>query len=255
VEAGGGPERDDYGLPPVDVEIPDDARELDPDVQAYRRELRALRRQERANRLRRPLRREGMALPLLAACLMLALITSTLLVLFAADETGMPQLSRPGATRHPPLPTRTPATGQLGQPLPAAVIIIDGKAEAVQTLTGEKPSLLALVPGDCSCVPALRQLASSAGAAHVPLYLIGTPAAMPQLTQLAAAASQSPQVVGDDKADILPKAYGESGLTAVVVKAGGSVAFVGHSLQLPEPVALEPLEAELRLVSQVPFGH
>src|ERR1700733_12266153 len=51
VSPGGGPDRDDAGLPPVDVEIPDDARELDRDVQAYRREQRAERRRRRSRRL------------------------------------------------------------------------------------------------------------------------------------------------------------------------------------------------------------
>lgn len=250
MEAGGGPERDDYGLPPVDVEIPDDARELDPDVQVYRRELRALRRQERANRLRRPLRREGMALPLLAACLMLALITSTLLVLFAADETGMPQLSRPGVTRHPPVSTRPPSAGRTGQPLPAAMITIDGKTESVQALTNDQPSLLALVPMTCDCALALRQLATQAGAAHVPVYLIGTPGESAQLKQLARAARQDPPVVGVDAKSVLPGVYGESGLTALVVKAGGSVEFVGHGLQF-QPATMDQLRASLRQVSPV----
>jgi hypothetical protein len=252
VEAGGGPERDDYGLPPVDVEIPDDARELDSDVQAYRRELRALRRQERANRLRRPLRREGMALPLLAASLMLALITSTLLVLFAADETGMPQLSRSAA--HPPGSARTPATGQVGQPLPAAMITIGGRTETVQALTNHQPSLIALATGDCSCVPTLRQLADKARAAHVALYLIGTGAMLP-LTQLAVAAGQSTRVVGDDAGGVLPTVYRELGLTAVLVQAGGSVAFVARDLQFPQPAAMAQLENELRQVSPAALGH
>ncbi len=91
---GSEPDRDDFGLPPVDIEIPDDARELDRDVQAYQRELRALRRRERVSRLRGPLARDGMVLPLLAGCLILALVTSTLLIMFAADQTGMPELPR-----------------------------------------------------------------------------------------------------------------------------------------------------------------
>ena len=69
---GGEPERDDSGLPPVDIEIPDDARELDRDVQAYRRELRARRRRERRMRLHAPLTRDGVVLPLLASCLTVA---------------------------------------------------------------------------------------------------------------------------------------------------------------------------------------
>jgi hypothetical protein len=242
VDGVGGPERDDYGLPPVDVEIPDDARELDADVQAYRRELRARRRQQRANRLHRPLQREGVALPLLAACLMLALITSTLLVLFVADETGMPQL--PGAASHP---------YRAGQPLPAARVIIGSKSESVQTLTAHQPSLLALVPRDCGCAPALQRLADQAKTAHVALYLVGTPADMSQLRQLAAEAGQSGSVVAEDAAGVLASGYQESGLTALLVRAGGLIAFVAPELGQPKEMAA--LEAELRQLSPVAVGR
>ena len=55
VNAGGEPERDDFPLPPVDIEIPDDARDLARDVQAYHRERRAARRRRRLGRLHAPL--------------------------------------------------------------------------------------------------------------------------------------------------------------------------------------------------------
>ena len=253
MDAGGGPERDDYGLPRVDIEIPDDARELDPDVQAYRRELRALHRQERANRLRRPLRREGIALPLLAACLMLALITSTLLVLFAADETGMPQLSRPAATKHPATATPSPQAGLVGQPLAPATIIIQSGTVQVRNLTRQGPALLALVPPGCDCATALRQLADQAGPEHVAMYLIGPPGTMVQLAQLATEAGQSRGIVGDDLNDVLPTVYREQGLSAVLVQTGGSVAFVARGLQ--QPAQMGPLQAALRQVSPVAAGH
>ena len=51
------PGRDDSGLPPVNIVIPDDARELDRDVLAYRRELRAQRRRRQLMRLARPFSR------------------------------------------------------------------------------------------------------------------------------------------------------------------------------------------------------
>ena len=41
--------------PPLDIQIPDDARELDRDVLAYHRELRAKRRRNRLRRLAGPL--------------------------------------------------------------------------------------------------------------------------------------------------------------------------------------------------------
>ena len=79
---GGDPGWDEYGLPPVDIEIPDDARELDRDVQAYHRELRAQRWRARTRLLRGPLGRDGMVLPLLAGCLALTLLAGTLLTVF-----------------------------------------------------------------------------------------------------------------------------------------------------------------------------
>jgi hypothetical protein len=88
VNVGGEPDRDDFGLPPVDIEIPDDARELDRDVQAYRRELRALRRQMRIGRLHAPLTRDGLVLPLLAGCLAMVLISGVLLTVFTAGRAA-----------------------------------------------------------------------------------------------------------------------------------------------------------------------
>jgi len=84
VNLGGEPERDDFGLPPVDIEIPDDARELDRDVQAYHREQRALRRHLRRRRLRGPLSSDGMVMPLLAGCL----------VCLAAGRSGWPRAAK-----------------------------------------------------------------------------------------------------------------------------------------------------------------
>ena len=115
---GGEPERDDTGLPPVDIEIPDDARELDRDVQAYYRELRAERRRQRRHRFHGVLARDGIVLPLLACCLILALITGTLLTVFTATSdqglTGMPDVgkSAPGkAATHPAASGAAHSTG------------------------------------------------------------------------------------------------------------------------------------------------
>jgi hypothetical protein len=243
VNVGGDPERDDYGLPPVDVVIPDDARELDRDVQAYQRELRALRRRQRASRLRGPLTRDGMVLPLLAGCLILALITSTLLIMFAADQTGMPVLpvrtsaAPPVANQRPATVRRGPAAGQIGGPLPKASIVIDGRPVDVHTITAAKPSVLALIPLTCPCVPALRRLRAQAARAHVTLYLVGTGGDVKQLESLAAQAGQSSARVGDDAGNVLGHTYKQRGLTAILVSRSGSVASVERDL--PPGVSLE----------------
>lgn len=127
---GGEPERDDTGLPPVDIEIPDDARDLDRDVQAYHRELRAERRRQRWRSAHHRFGGDGIVLPLLACCLILALITGTLLTIFTATSDqnltnthggrGAPTSSRahggnPGPTSPSSsgsrLHSRTPAKG------------------------------------------------------------------------------------------------------------------------------------------------
>jgi hypothetical protein len=250
VNVGGDPERDDSGLPPLDIVIPDDARELDRDVQAYQRELRALRRRQRASRLRGPLTRDGMVVPLLAGCLILALITSTLLIMFAADQTGMPD--RPGHTVAGPAakavkPRPSSARSQrtvrpAGGTLPAADLVIGGRPVSLRKVTAASPSVLALIPLDCQCASALRQLGAQAAQAHVTLYLVGTGGGMKQVAQLAAQAGQNPARVADDKTDALGRTYRPTVLTAILVHPGGSVASVA-----PLPPSQRPnLEASLR---------
>jgi hypothetical protein len=248
VDVGGDPGRDDYGLPPIDVVIPDDARELDRDVQAYQRELRAQRRRQRVRRLRGPLTRDGMVLPLLAGCLILALITSTLLIMFAADQTGMPDQGSQAATgappkHHPPAARSRPAAGQLGGPLPVAVIVLGGRPEQVRAITAARPSVLALIPVTCTCAPALRQLRLQAAQAHVTLYLVGTGGDQKQVALLAAQSGQNPARVAEDVHNILGHTYDQLGLTAILVRRSGAVYAVAYDIS---PIHGQNLAASLR---------
>ena len=239
---GSEPDRDDFGLPPVDIEIPDDARELDRDVQAYQRELRALRRRDRVSRLRGPLARDGMVLPLLAGCLILALVTSTLLIMFAADQTGMPELPRHATTASATPTASQPAAGKTDGPLPPAEMIIGGKQVPLHTIT--VAAMLALVPQDCRCAPALEQLSDQAVQAHVTLYLVGTATIMPEVFQLAIQAGQPAAQVAEDPSDVLGRTYGGSGMTAVLVGSDGTVPLVVHDVV--QPANLKLAEAGLR---------
>jgi hypothetical protein len=253
VNAGSDPDRDDFGLPPIDIVIPDDARELERDVQAYQRELRALRRKRRFSRLRGPLTRDGMVLPLLAGCLMLALLTSTLLIMFAADQTGAPDLARPPAAQTQPrnTPTTRPAAGQINGLLPTATVEIRGKAEALRTVTAAMASLLTLVPPDCKCAPELRQLSIQAARADVIVFFVGTPQVMPQLTGLATAAGQPTSRVAEDASNVLGSTYRQKGLTAVLVRRDGTVASVIR--ELPQQKELGTALQEISAVK--PAGH
>ena len=267
---GGDPERDDFGLPPVDIEIPDDARELDRDVQAYHRELRAQRRRLRARRLHGPLTRDGMVLPLLAGCLVLALISGTLLTLFSAGQADMPGL--PGRTAASPATTAKPtagraagsttATGQRPASQPAAGRAGASAATGPSAGTGPAatapgvgqvggplpdktllvagrsrrlrslpPAVLALIPAGCQCAAALRQLVHQAAAARVVLYFVGTGGAVGQLRRLAAQAGQRPAQLAEDVHNVLGTTYKPAGLTAILVHADGRVAKVAPSLR------------------------
>ena len=90
--------------PPLDIQIPDDARELDRDVLAYHRELRARRRRNRLRKLTRPFAGQGTIMPLLASILAVCLVAGAML----SVATFSP------ATEHA-IHTRPPATAASGQ--------------------------------------------------------------------------------------------------------------------------------------------
>jgi hypothetical protein len=220
VNVGGEPDRDDFGLPPVDIEIPDDARELDRDVQAYRRELRAQRRQLRVGRLHAPLSRDGLVLPLLAGCLAMVLISGVLLTVFSASQGGAPR--PPASAKTPqasigPGPARSQA-GLASAALPTGQVIIANESVPISTLSS---AVLALVPPGCQCRAALRRLGRQATAAGVDFYLVGSSADMPQVLRLALAAQPAAQVA-EDAGQLIATKYRARGLTAVLVDADGS---------------------------------
>jgi hypothetical protein len=200
VNIGGDPGRDDYGLPPIDIEIPDDARELERDVQAYHRELRAQRWRRRTNRLGVPLTRDGMVLPLLAGCLALTLLAGTLLTVFSSTQMTAPSLGRPG------------------HQLPDAIVLVGGTEAPLSSLNG---SVLALVPPQCGCAH-LRQLALEADRAGVQLYIVGTHGV--QVVGLTHRTGLAASHAVEDTEGALGSTYHPATLTAVLVKANGSVA-------------------------------
>ena len=202
------PERDDGSLPPVNIVIPDDARELDRDVLAYRRELRAQRRRQRLMRLLRPFNRSGLGgptaiVPLIALCLALALVGGALLSVVTMNPAQAPTV------------TSTPTPPQTGQAttLPQGDVLIAEQVVPVQSLVG---SVLALVPADCDCVQQWNRLKGQAVAADVPLYFVATGTSQ----QRASAADQyvyGRAVVADDADGVLAKAYRPDGLTVLIV--------------------------------------
>ena len=207
------PGRDDGNLPPVNIVIPDDARELDRDVLAYRREQKAKRRRQRLLRLLRPFRiREfgghAAIIPLIAACLAISLVGGALLSVATMGPASAPTLSGPQTS---PQPSISPA--DLGA-LPEGTVLVNGRVEPVRSLV---TSTIAIVPANCNCGTALSRLASQAVTAGVALYFAGDGAAISQLPALASRYGDGSAVVVADDNGVLSRTYHPVGLTVLLV--------------------------------------
>lgn len=248
---GGEQGHDDYGLPPIDIEIPDDARELYRDVQAYHRELRALRRHERGLRWRAPFRRSGVAIPLLAGCLIAALVAVMVSAMFtqnpnfnqvsggssspsagagggsasaeasSANPTASPSnalTSQPPASQ-PPASQPPPAGGHL----PGKAISVAGRQVLLRTVIS---AALAIVPANCDCRAAIGQLLDQAKSAGVIVYLVvprGSKVAdVDRLVTPSARRARSARVATDYQ-NVLSSAYPPAGLTVLLVDSHGQV--------------------------------
>jgi hypothetical protein len=208
------PGRDDGSLPPVNIVIPDDARELDRDVLAYRRELRAQRRRQRLVRLFRPFARQELGghaaiLPLVATCVALSMLAGAMLSVVTISPASAPTLSRPPVASAGPSAEPADLTS-----LPSGTVQLDGRAVPVRSLVS---SALALVSADCGCGPALRRLASQAAAAHVGLYFVGSGAAIPQLATLTGQYGGGAAAAVYDTGNVLGARYHPAGVTVLLV--------------------------------------
>ncbi len=203
--------RDDGNLPPVNIVIPDDARELDRDVLAYRRELRVKRRRQRFLRLFKPFRALGFGgptaiIPLIAACLGISLVGGTLLSVATMSPASAPTLA-PRALA----PTASP--GDL-EPLPAGSVGIGNRTVPVRSLVS---SAIAVIPANCGCGTALGRLAGQAAAVHASLYFAGDGEVISQLPLLAVRYGDGVAVAAADAGGVLTSAYHPAGLTVLLV--------------------------------------
>jgi len=165
------PGRDDGSLPPANIEVPDDARELARDVIAYHRELRAKRRRERLKRVLGPfvragLFRHGNIFPLIAICVALSMVAGIVLSVLAVRPASSPIVS---AT--PPAPTT----------LPQDTVKLRSGLVPVSRLAG---SVLVLIPTTCGCGTVLSGIARQAASAHVAVYFVYTAGSSQEAAQM-----------------------------------------------------------------------
>ena len=208
------PERDDGSLPPVNIVIPDDARELDRDVLAYHREMRALRRRQRRRRLLRPFNGPGggpaAIVPLLALCLAIALVGGSLLAVLTTGPVEQDPTLTPSATPH-----ATSASAAALTTLPAGSVRVDGKtSEPVRSLVS---SAIVLVPDNCGCGQSLIRVAGQAHAAGARVYFVGSGVPSAQLMAETAEYGGPHAVAADDANGVLTAAYRPAGLTVLLV--------------------------------------
>jgi hypothetical protein len=235
------PGRDDGNLPPVNIVIPDDARELERDVLAYHRELRAQRRRRRLMRLFGPFTRREFGghaaiLPLIATCVALSMLAGAMLSVVTISPASAPTLANPPQASAGP--AAHPADLTI---LPTGTVQLGGNAVLVQSLVR---SALALVPAGCDCGPALQRLAAQATLAHVGLYFVGSGAAIPQLAGLTAQYGSGAATAVHDTGNVLGAAYHPVGLTVLLVYKDATARV--HR-DLPPTFQLGPALRELKL--------
>jgi len=209
------PGRDDGSLPPANIEIPDDARELARDVLAYHRELRARRRRERIARVLRPLDRVGLfrygtILPLIAICVAVAMIFGAMLSVKSIGPMTSPM-------------TITAPTPPVETGLPQDTVKLDGRFVPVRNLTG---SVLVLIPPTCGCGAVLAGIARQAAGARVAVYFVyaaGSPAEAARTARLTATYGDRVARTAYDISGLLFLEYGPTNPVALVVARDGTV--------------------------------
>jgi hypothetical protein len=204
------PGQDDGGLPPLNIEIPDDARELARDVLAYHRELRARRRRQRILRLLSPFGfiRHGTIFPLIATCVAMSLLIGAMLSVMTISPASAPTLD----TSPPPQ-----------NHLPAGYVELGSNSVPVGSLTD---SMLVLIPPTCGCGTTLEMLAEQSTQAHVGIYFVYYAPTSAALTRMAGLTTRYGEGVARTVADgsgLLFNAFEPYSLTAVLVHHDGTV--------------------------------
>ena len=232
-------DHDDYGLPKVDVVVPDDARELDRDVIAYRRELRQRRRRERWQRAGRPFTRYGIAAPFIASAVLIALISGVLMTVISPRPN-------PRTIQVPPTGPQRLRPGDVGGGLPAGNVIYRHKPVPVTELINVAGVVL-VVPRECGCDAVVQGIIRQAGNQRLQVWLIADDRADKSdgdVARLAQSAAPGAVLVADDPDRVLSSTYRASGLTAVLVRTDRIVRKILRGLQTGRDITvdLRPLQ-------------
>ncbi len=222
--------RDD-DLASFDFVIPDDLRELDDEVRAYRRE-------QRREQLRRMLlvhqwHRVGLSGPLFVLVLLLIGFVGSMLALVG------PTVSSPASRGPLARGDRTPV-GQQGGLLPAVDVKVGGDIRPVRDL---RPAVFAIVPAGCACETLLNEVFDQAQEYRLTLYVVGRRDQEAELTRLVRQVGNGTAGVVVDTEGVLAASTAARGVTLVFVHSDGVIGSV--LWDVPSGLRLEPLLARL----------
>lgn len=218
------------------VVVPDDISALQPDIDAYHRELRQAARRRRWHGALDGTRWRRWALPLgiVATALLLSGVVTAILT-FAGPRAGPTQLAQA-----PVAPAPRAAVGQVEGLLPDVTLTDDaGTSMRARSL---RPALFALVPPSCRCTALLSDLAGQAYEVDVPLVVVAPARQDAEVSALAGQLHRGRLVAAFDANAALATAYAASGVTVLVVAPDATVTYVQRDVTAGTRLELELLD-------------
>lgn len=234
---------------PFRVEVPDDARELDLDVLAWRREQAARARRQRLGRLflTRRWHRYGLSGPIVVAVLLVvALVGGTVALIVPAGNQPHPRARELDGTA-------TASPGLVGSLLPADLVLHIGEQD--RDARDLRPAVVALVPhGGCDCLADVNALSGQAAEYGLRLYLV-TPGAQDQgLEAMVRSLRRGHPVAAHDPEGMLQAAFGDPAAataTASAAPSGAPSSRPATSAGRPAPVTVVLVRDDGRVVGTV----
>jgi hypothetical protein len=204
------------------VVVPDDLRELEPEIAAYHHELEVARRQERRRRWRRRFlprwAHGGLPSPIFTAILLVVATTGLLLSVFAPVTQETQRQLPISSLAHP-----TQAPGTVGGLLPAGVELIASGKPRIEA-RAVRPAVFILVPAGCKCATLIHQVVVQANEVQPAPYTLiisaGTDTTAATLAAAKDGANNQALGVRDPKG-ILAKTYAKSTSAPTLVLVGG----------------------------------
>jgi len=205
------------------VVVPDDIRSLQPEIDAYHREVRDARRHPLLRRLTSSVLWRRGAMPLVVTATALALAAVVFAVLTLGDP-GVGRRALPSALASSP----SGAIGEVDGLLPDLTVrTVGGEARSVREL---RPALVALLPLHCDCDALMDSLAGQAETVGASLVAIAPAAQDAEVASLPGRTHSGQVTAYFDPAHALADVYQAVGVTLLVVAPDATVRHLLHDV-------------------------